>query len=106
VLIEGGAWPCCGTFWVHTAEIRGRSKADYVLIRDRLIEWSEQMSRVKKSAQREDLGNISHWYALMAEHRPSWYCGRIAEYTWAVLLARKKVIENAPEFDFRRTAVF
>jgi hypothetical protein len=102
--VTGAAYPACGTFWVDAAEIRWRPKADYILIRDRLIEWSEQVSGRKKSGPRKDLGTIPDLPVWDARDNPAYYCGRIAEYTWALMLARKVVVEDAPEF-VNRTSV-
>jgi hypothetical protein len=97
--ITGTAWPCCGTFWVDVTEILKRPKADYVLIRDRLVEWSERVARVKKGPPREDLGKITHWPPLDPNHQHSWYyCARIGEYTWGLLLGQTKIAEDVPEF--------
>lgn len=69
--------PCCGTFWVDRERVRGRPRSDYVLMRDRLRMWSKENKNV--------------------EFGPAYYCGRIMEYFWHLVLGGQLEIDVCDE---------
>jgi hypothetical protein len=69
---RGNFRPCCSTFWFKAALVRGRPKDEYVAIRDRLRAWSAAHADARPS--------------------PAFYCGRIMEYNWHILLAGRAYI--------------
>jgi hypothetical protein len=73
--LQYGWWPCCATFWVDSALIRTRTKAEYILVRKRLIQWSVDHNRMVS---------------------PAWFCGRIMEYHWALWLTNRTHIPIIP----------
>jgi hypothetical protein len=64
--------PCCSTFWFRAALVGNRRREEYVAIRDRLREWSRVHSRMNPNA--------------------AFYCGRIMEYNWHILLSRRAYV--------------
>jgi hypothetical protein len=64
--------PCCATFWFNSALIRTRKKDEYITIRERLREWSRTHQNLNPT--------------------PAFYCGRIMEYNWHILLANRSCI--------------
>jgi hypothetical protein len=60
--------PCCSTFFVDTEAILMRPLEDYLLIRQRMRHWARHHQEWRPSA--------------------SYYCGRMFEYTWHVLLGQ------------------
>jgi hypothetical protein len=89
-----GRWPCCGTFWVDAASIRRRAKHDYILVRDRLMEWSYQAADPARSHRRSAFGPIPHRPQIDSDRSPTWYCDRLAEYSWEMLLAGVLVVPD------------
>jgi hypothetical protein len=74
MVTESNQRPCCGTFWMNSELVRTRPKEEYVLIRDRLREWSkENMDRTPSAA---------------------WFCGRMMEYNWHILFANTSYISK------------
>jgi hypothetical protein len=97
--VNGAAFPCCGAFWLESDLIRMRTKNEYILIRDRFMEWSCRMSNRNHKALRPELGEITNWPSLNSDHsNPAWYCGRVGEFTWTLLLCNRIAIEDAPTF--------
>jgi hypothetical protein len=100
--VSGTRWPCCGTFWVNSLQTRVRRKDEYILIRDRLIEWSLQVNNPRHEPVNRTLGIVQH-FPQMSGSRSSagWYCSRIAEFTWALLLANISIVKQPPVFTHR-----
>jgi hypothetical protein len=100
--VTGTRWPCCGTFWVDSRQTQVRRKEEYILIRDRLIEWSLQVNNPRHEPVNRALGIVRH-FPRMNRMRSSaaWYCSRIAEFTWALLLANISIVNQPPEFSSR-----
>jgi hypothetical protein len=76
-------YPCCATFFMDSYLVRNRPKKEYRLIISRLRQWSREHS----SFQRRE---------------PAFFCGRVMEYTWHILLANQTQI---PELPMRRYLV-
>lgn len=68
--------PCCATFFMSSSLTQTRPKSEYILIRDRLRQWSREHVAISKG--------------------PAYYCGRSLEYTWHILLANKSFIPKNP----------
>lgn len=66
--------PCCATFWFDSKLIKNRQKKEYILIRDRLRNWS-----------------LHHAYVVP---NPGYYCGRTMEYNWHILLTKKSLVQR------------
>jgi hypothetical protein len=97
--VAGTRWPCCATFWVDSLQTRVRRKEEYILIRDRLIEWSLQFNDPKHRPANRTLGIVSHFPPTTKKRSSArWYCGRIAEFTWALLLANISIVKEPPAF--------
>jgi hypothetical protein len=56
--------PCCATFWITPALIRQRPREDYIIIRDRLRQWSRD--HPDGAAQSCGLLMEWHWHILLA----------------------------------------
>jgi hypothetical protein len=69
--------PCCATFFVDSELVRTRAKKEYETIRSSLRQWSRENSRP-------------------GGHDPAFYCGRVMEYTWHILLSNKSNIPPLP----------
>jgi hypothetical protein len=91
-LLNGARWPCCGTFWVDAVSLRKRPKEDYIVIRDRLMEWSYQAADPTRPPRRPEYGRLKHYPPVNSNEPPSWYCSRIAEFNWAMLLSGRRRI--------------
>jgi hypothetical protein len=97
--VTGTRWPCCATFWVDSLQTRVRRKEEYVLIRDRLIEWSFQFNNPSHEPVNLRLGIVRHFPPKnRIRSSARWYCGRIAEFTWALLLANISIVKEPPPF--------
>jgi hypothetical protein len=92
--VTGTRWPCCGTFWVDSHQTRVRLKQEYILIRDRLIEWSLQVTDRSHKPVNRALGIVQDFPPIDSGHPTAgWYCGRVAEYTWALLVANMSIVK-------------
>jgi hypothetical protein len=69
--------PCCATFFVDSNLIQTRAKSEYELIRTRLRHWSQK-------------------YPSHARRNAAFFCGRVMEYTWHLLLANQSDIPKMP----------
>lgn len=74
--------PCCSTFWLDSKLIHTRQKWEYVLIRDRLRQWSTEHMNLNKG--------------------PGYYCSRTMEYTWHILLSNQSYIDFCRESACKR----
>jgi hypothetical protein len=64
---KGNRRPCCATFFMSSELVWTRKKKEYILIRDRLREWSRQHERYRSTALR---------------------CGWLMEFTWHILFTK------------------
>lgn len=69
--------PCCSTFWMNSTLVHTRQKWEYVVIRDRLRQWSREHMNITRG--------------------PAYYCGRTMEYTWHILLFNESYIDQCKE---------
>lgn len=79
---EFGNWsyPCCGTFFVHTDQIKLKPKSEYIQMIENLKEWSERDIAFKK-----EYGN-----------QYDGYCGRIYEMMWHRILSTTSYVKLPP----------
>jgi hypothetical protein len=62
--------PCCATFFVDSRLVQTRAKSEYELIRTRLRNWSKQ-------------------HPSYAGGDAAYFCGRVMEWNWHILLANR-----------------
>jgi hypothetical protein len=65
--------PCCATFWLNAELIHSRKRHEYIIMRDRLREWSRQNNEVKPN--------------------PAWFCGRTMEYSWHIIFTKSAFVD-------------
>jgi hypothetical protein len=65
--------PCCATFWLNSELVWSRKKEEYILMRDRLRNWSHEHQTINPN--------------------PAWFCGRTMEYTWHIIFTKKAFID-------------
>lgn len=74
--INSTTFPCCGTFFVDSSLFRSRPRNEYLTYIERLRRYSNRYNNSKK-------------YSLM--------CGRLAEYTWHLMLGTSKYQYNTKD---------
>lgn len=68
-------YPCCGTFFVKSSQIRKRSKADYQRLLENMYNW-----------------NVNEYPKTGWTRSSLFYCSRIYEAIWHILLSNKSII--------------
>lgn len=64
--------PCCSTFFMNSELVRTRQKWEYRQIIDRLRAWSRRHMDIERG--------------------PAYWCGRVLEYNWHLLISNKSYI--------------
>jgi hypothetical protein len=71
---ENNQRPCCATFWLNSELVWSRKKEEYIVMRDRLREWSRMNEGM--------------------EPNPAYYCGRTMEYSWHIIFTKKAFVHK------------
>jgi hypothetical protein len=64
-------------------------------IRHRLTEWSLQVTDPRHEPVIRELGIVHHFPPTDRGHSTAgWYCGRLVEYTWALIVANQLLVKK------------
>lgn len=74
------SYPCCGTFFVHTDQIRRRPKLEYIHMVENLNEWTNKDLKFKQQFGKKYDG----------------FCGRIFEMMWNRILSNISYVRLPP----------
>lgn len=76
------SYPCCGTFWVKTSQIKKRQKEDYVKMLYNMEEWGR--NNINNTIYKNDVSS---------------YSGRIFEMMWNVIFTNSSISKIPPYCD-------